>query len=176
MIGWRVADPDAISPADAGDNGSWWQRWIVRPLIQQLKQGTTPGKLAWTVAAGITLGIFPVFGTRAWLCLAAGVWFKLNQPILHTFKGMMYPLHLALIIPFIQFGQRLFGLGPLDLSVDALKSEAAAGLLDFFQHFGWVILRASAAWLVVAPFLLLGLKWLVMPAMKRLAARLRPAA
>lgn len=172
-----MADSDAISSADAdaGDSGSGWQRWIIRPLIQQLKQGTSPGKLAWTIAAGITLGIFPVFGTRAWLCLAAGVWFKLNQPILHTFKGMMYPLHLALIIPFIQFGQRLFGLEPLDLSIGWLKSEAAAGLAEFFQQFGWIVLRASLAWLVVAPVLLFGLKWLLTPAMKRLAGRLKSA-
>ena len=173
-----MPDTDAVSPSDADDGGrgGWWQRWIVRPLAQQLKQGTTPGKLAWTIATGITLGIFPVFGTRAWLCLTAGAVFKLNQPILHTFKGLMYPMHLALIIPFIQLGQRLFGLEPLELSVDSLKREAAAGMLDFFQHFGWVILRASAAWLLVAPFLLLGLKWLLSPVMKRLARKLSQAA
>lgn len=178
--GWFVGVPDthSVSPSDADSpgRGGRWQRWIVKPLVQQLKQGTTPGKLAWTVACGITLGIFPVFGTRAWLCLAAGATFKLNQPILHSFKGLMYPLHLALIIPFIQLGQWLFGLGPLDLSIDSLKREAAAGLADFFQQFGWVILRASAAWLLVAPFLLLGLKWLLIPAMKRLARKLPQAA
>jgi hypothetical protein len=171
-----VPDPDADPAEIRGEKPGWWQRWIVRPLVRQLKQGTTPAKLSWTIASGITLGIFPVFGTRAWLCLAAGAAFKLNQPILHTFKGLMYPAHLALIIPFIQFGQRLFGRAALDLSVDSLKREAAAGWWEFFQEFGGIILRAATAWLVVAPFLLLALKWLLTPAIKRLAAKLRPAA
>lgn len=173
-----VPDTDAVPSslaAEGNSRGGWVQRWIVRPLARQLKQGITPGKLAWTIASGITLGIFPVFGTRAWLCLAVGAGFKLNQPILHTFKGLTYPAHLALIIPFIQFGQWLCGRAALDLSVGSLKQQASAGLWEFFQEFGWVILRASAAWLLVAPFLLLGLKWLLTPAMNRLAKKLIPA-
>lgn len=179
VVSSTVPDTNAASTsptAKNGPRGGWLQRWIVWPLAQQLKQGITPGKLAWTAASGITLGIFPVFGTRAWLCLAVGAGFKLNQPVLHTFKAMTYPAHLALIIPFIQFGQWLCGRAALDLSVNSLKQQAAAGLWEFFQEFGWVILRASGAWLLVAPFLLFGLKWLLTPAMQRLARKLTPVA
>lgn len=150
-----------------------WQRWVVQPVVQQLKQGTSPDKLGWTIATGVTLGIFPVFGIRGWICLLAGVLFKLNQPLLHTFKGLMYPVHLALIIPFIQMGQWLHGRKPLLVSLDALKNEVEKGLWPFWQEFGWVVLRAATAWLLVAPVLLLIVKWLTTPALRRLVGKLK---
>jgi hypothetical protein len=175
LFGRAVADPDTEPTEARGEKPGWWRRWIVRPLARQLKQGTSPDKLGWTIGAGITLGIFPIFGTRAWLCLLAGVLFKLNQPLLHTFKGLMYPLHLALIIPFIRLGERLYGKAPLQLSLDTLKDGIANGAWTFWQEFGWIILQAASAWLLVAPVLLLILKWLVTPGLERLGRRLQPA-
>lgn len=136
-------------------------------MVGQLKQGISPEKLSWTIAVGLTLGIFPVLGTRAWLCLAAGWLFKLNQPVLHSFKSIAYPLHLALMIPFIQLGQRLYGQPPLKISIEILKGEVAKGAMSFWQEFGWIILRAATAWLLVAPFVLLAVKWLGTPVLRR---------
>ncbi len=171
-----MPDPAAEPAETRGEQPGWWRRWIVRPLTQQLRQGTSPDKLGWTIGTGITLGIFPIFGTRAWLCLLAGVLFKLNQPLLHTFKGLMYPLHLALIIPFVQLGQKLYGKTPLHLSLDTLKGGVANGAWTFWLEFGWIILRAASAWLLVAPPLLLLVKWLITPGLKRLGRRFQPAA
>lgn len=168
-----MADPDEDAFETDGEKPGLWRRWVVRPVVQQLKQGTSPDKLGWTIATGVTLGIFPVFGIRGWVCLFAGVLFKLNQPLLHTFKGLMYPLHLALVIPFIQMGQWIYGRPPLHISLDALKNEVERGLWPFWQEFGWVVLRASTAWLLVAPVLLLLVKELVSPALRGIVRKLR---
>lgn len=170
-----MADPDDDPSESDGKKPGLWRRWVVKPIVQQLKQGTSPDKLGWTIGTGVSVGIFPVFGIRGWICLFAGVFFKLNQPLLHTFKGLMYPVHLALIIPFIQMGQWIYGQPSLEISLDALKNEVEKGIWPFWQEFGWVVLRAATAWLLVAPLLLVIVKWLVAPALRGLVSKLKRA-
>ena len=175
MADGQVADDVDDSTGTNGRKPGFWQRWVVQPLVQQLKQGTSPDKLGWTIGSGVTLGLFPIFGTRGWLCFIAGVVFKLNQPLLHTFKGLIYPLHLATIIPFIQMGQWIYGKEPLRISIDVLKDEFELGFGVFLHDFGWVILRAATAWLLVAPVILILVKWITTPALRRLVRKLKRA-
>ena len=67
---------------------SRFRRWVVLPLINQLKRGTSPEELSWTIALGVTLGIFPIMGSTSLVCFIAGWIFKLNQAILHLFKSI----------------------------------------------------------------------------------------
>lgn len=144
-----------------------WRRLVVEPILGQLKQGISPDKLGWSIAAGVTVGIFPVWGTRAWICLLVGWLLKLNQPVLHGFKSLFYPVQVILMIPFIQMGQMIYGEPRLGLSAEVLKREFEQGAWDFAREFGWIILRASTAWLLVAPLLLIGLKWIVTPILRK---------
>ncbi len=168
---------DGNDPANSGEPArrrGWWRRWLWDPVVGQLKQGISPDKLGWTIGAGITLGVFPVLGTRAWLCLLAGWWFKLNQPVLHSFKSLVYPLHVALIIPFIHLGQWLYGKEGLRLSFEFLRTQFAEDPWGFWQEFGWIILRAASAWLLVAPFVLVAVKFAVTPILRRVGLKEKP--
>lgn len=152
---------------------SRWRRWVVNPLLAQLKQGTSPSKLGWTIATGVTLGLFPIPGTRGWLCLLAGFAYRLNQPLLHTFKGLVFPIHLSLIIPFIQMGQRLFGEEPLPLEADGLKRMMEPGTIEFLKQSAGMLLRAAVVWLAIAPVVLLGTYAVCVPLMRRLSDRIK---
>lgn len=168
-----MADDEDDSTETGGKKPGLWQRWVVRPVVQQLKQGTSPDKLGWTIGSGVALGLFPIFGTRGWLCFFAGIAFKLNQPLLHTFKGLIYPLHLATIIPFIQMGQWIYGKESLRISIQVLKDEFELGFGVFLHDFGWVVLRAATAWLLVAPIVLVAVKYLTTPALRGLVGKLK---
>ncbi len=61
---------------------SLWRRWVVKPVVAQLAQGTTPAKIAQAIAFGVTTGVFPLLGTTTVLALGVGVLLKLNQPVL----------------------------------------------------------------------------------------------
>ena len=176
MVSAEVNGSPEETTLGSGEKPGWWRRWVVNPVVGQLKQGISADKLGWTIGVGVTLGIFPILGTRAWLCLLAGWAFKLNQPVLHSFKSLVYPLHLVLMIPFIQMGQWLFGREPLRISMGMLKDEIAGGAMHFWQEFGWVILRAATAWLLVAPVILLVLKWAVTPVLRKLGKMKESAA
>lgn len=156
--GWAqiVNGPLQEGESVPASGGSWWRRWVVAPVLAQLKQGTSATKLAWTMATGVTLGLFPIPGTRGGLCLMAGIAFRLNQPLLHTFKGLVFPLHLFLLIPFIQMGQGLFGKEPLPLDAGGLERLMADGTWAFLKESAGMLLRAAVVWLGFAPVVLLG--------------------
>ena len=151
-----------------GSRKGFWRRWVTDPLGAQLVQGISAECLGWTIAAGVTLGIFPWFGVRAWICLFVGWFFRLNQPVLHLFKSLCYPLHLALLLPFVQFGQRLFGEPPLEISVSMFEESFNRGFGEFLREFGWILLHAGVAWLLVAPVLLIVLRLVATPVLRRM--------
>lgn len=151
-----------------GSPKRFWRRWVVEPLRAQVVQGISPERLGWTIGAGVTLGVFPLFGTRGWICLLAGWLFRLNQPVLHIFKSLSYPLHLALLLPFVQFGQWLFGRPPLEISVMMFEESYHRGVWEFLREFGGIMLRSGVAWLLVAPLLLVVIRLVATPVLLRM--------
>ncbi len=126
------------------------KRWVVEPIRNQLRKGASPGKLAWAITLGIVLGINPILGSTSIVCFAAGCLFKLNQPVLHLFKTLTYPLQLALVLVFIKAGQHLNNVPLLPLSITELISEMKAGPRAFLKDFGITMLYGLEAWALSA--------------------------
>jgi len=150
----------------------WWRRWFVTPLVNQLTQGSSPSKLAWTIAAGIVLGVFPIMGSTTLVCLFAGWILKLNQPILHIFKTAVYPLHLALILVFIRLGEMLHGVPLISFSIPELVAKFNADPLQFARDFGMAAWHGVTAWLLIAPVALFVIKISVLPVLVQMARSL----
>jgi uncharacterized protein (DUF2062 family) len=85
------------------------RRKLVQPFLDLLRQGITPEKVALTIALGLALGVTPVIGSTTLLCTLAAIVLKLNLPAIQLVNGVVYPLQLALIIPFLRAGAWLFG-------------------------------------------------------------------
>ena len=99
----------------------------------------------------------------------------MNQPVLHSFKSLVYPLQLALMIPFIQLGQRLYGKEPLRISVGMIRASLEADAMGFWRDFGWAILRAASAWLLLAPLILLVSKAIATPLLRKMRLKKKVA-
>jgi uncharacterized protein (DUF2062 family) len=129
----------------------WWRRWVVTPVMAQLKQGTSPRQAALAVAVGFTVGLFPLLGTPTLMTLAIGIPLKVNQVIAQIFKEIAYPLHLIAILPFLKAGAWLFGLPAVTLSLTTLKDRFLASPGAFFRDFGLLGLSGVGVWCLVAP-------------------------
>jgi uncharacterized protein (DUF2062 family) len=82
---------------------------IMEWLFAWLRAGTSPEKLALTIASGFVFGVFPMFGVPTALCsVAAAVW-RLNFPVLQAVNYLVSPLQIALLWPFLRWGAALFG-------------------------------------------------------------------
>ena len=162
-----------VDDADDGKRHVWWRRWIVDPIIDQLTRGVSPEKLSWTIALGVVFGVFPVMGSTTVVCLAVGWIFKLNQAILHVFKAMVYPLHLALILVFIRMGERLYGVPLIPFSIGELMVRFKNSPIQFARDFGLAAWHGISAWLLVAPIAAIIIKLAVTPLLNKLAELIR---
>jgi len=152
---------------------SWWRRWPLAPVVAQLTGGVSLDKTAWTIAMGMVLGIFPVMGTTTLVCLLIGWLCKLNQPVLHVFRAIVYPLHLLLILVFIRLGERLHGAPLISFSIPQLIRKFEESPLQFTSDFGMAAWHGVSAWLLVAPVAAVIIKMAAMPVLRRLSVSLK---
>jgi len=161
------------SPA-ASTPKSFWQRRVVVPIVQQLRQGITVEKIALTLALGCALSIFPILGATTILCGIAAIAFRLNQPLIQIINYLAYPVQLALLIPFYRAGERLLGRAPVPLNIPLLFERLHANAGQFFRDFGMIAVGGILAWSMVSPFLV-GIGYALLRAPLRvLAARIPP--
>lgn len=155
---------------------SLWQRRVVGPLTAQLRQGITPEQLALTLALGAVLGVFPILGATTALCAVAGVALRLNQPAIQLVNYLMYPLQIALLLPFYRAGEKLFGAEPVPIfSVTELISRFQAGPGQFMLDYGMVALYGIAVWALLAPVAAALIYLTARPPLRAAAIRLRTA-
>jgi hypothetical protein len=86
------------------------------PILALLRMGATPRTLAWSIAVGLMIGLNPIIGSTTLLCLAAALRFRLNVIASQIANHAVFPLELALVIPFIRLGSRVFRTAAMPLT------------------------------------------------------------
>jgi len=114
------------------------QRRVVKPVMDLLRMGATPERLAWSIAAGLLIGINPVLGSTTVLALAVASAFRLNYVASQLGNHLMYPLELLLFPVWIALGSRLFGTPGLKLGRHELMLEV--------KHHPWQTTKALWTW------------------------------
>ncbi|MEH0158092.1 DUF2062 domain-containing protein [Limibacter armeniacum] len=127
---------------------SFLKRKLIDPLLNLLKQGISPHKLALSVALGTAVGVFPLFGTSTTICLILGFLLGLNQPATQLANYFVYPLQLILLVPFIQVGTHYFGPESFSISATELSEQFTADWFGTIQRLGGVLMAAVLAWCV----------------------------
>jgi uncharacterized protein (DUF2062 family) len=146
----------------------WWKRICLRivSLVEKRLQavltcGLTPQKLAQTLCVGAALGIMPLLWGTSLLCLLLAHYFRLNQIALQSVNYLLYPVQLALLVPFFKLGTWLFPWGP-QVPQNMLSVLFRTPGLPSLNILGWITLKSLTAWLVTAlPLALLayGILW-----------------
>lgn len=101
-------------------------------ILEELKTGTSPEKIALSLAIGGAIGIFPLIGTTMALCAFLGFILRLNPVSIQIANYAMYPFQVILIVPFLKLGAYLSG-KELDLAwayklVEGDNSQVLEGL------------------------------------------------
>lgn len=87
----------------------WTRKTIVGPLLRLLRNGATPERLAWSLAAGVMIGVNPLFGSSTVVMILLAWMLRLNQPASQIGVHTVYPLQILLFLPFVHAGSRAFG-------------------------------------------------------------------
>ena len=133
------------------ESPSWLRRRVWAPILDLLRQGLTPEKIALSLAAGITLGIFPVLGSTTLLCAVAAYALRLNLPAIQLVNYLVYPLQIALLLPFLRAGEWLFGAERLPFSVAEILALLRADVGLAFATLWTATWHAVVVWAFVGP-------------------------
>jgi uncharacterized protein (DUF2062 family) len=119
-----------------------------REVVCWLRQGVSPRRLALTLALGFAVGCIPVVGVPTVLCAALAFGLRLNLPAIQAANYAAMPFQLALIVPFVRLGGRLFSAGVQP----GLRAAALPhlGSLNVLNDLGALAGHALVAWLLVA--------------------------
>ena len=141
-----------------------------KPLVTLMKQGATPEMLTLSLACGLTIGSFPLLGTTTAICTGLALAFRLNLPVMLLGNFIVYPLQLALIVPFIILGERLFGSGAA-INPHDFALLLRADVLKALRLMSGAAIRAALAWALVAPVAVLGSYLVLLPVLRRIGKR-----
>jgi uncharacterized protein (DUF2062 family) len=122
-----------------------------------------------TLAIGLILGLFPIFGATTTLCVLAALWLRLNQPVILLVNWISAPLQLPGMYLFVRVGERLTHSGPVQFSVPGLIQQCRASPLQCLRLFGMTGLRSVLAWLLIAPPIAALAYFALRPPLRRLA-------
>jgi len=141
---------------------------VVVPVVQQLKQGVTPGKLALSLALGVVVSVMPVLGITTIFAVALCALFRLNYAAVVAANYAAYPLQILLYLPFFKLGAWVTRGPPVPFSLPQVKAELAVGVWPTVVKYAEANVRAMVAWIVVAPIA----TWILYLALRPLLARL----
>ncbi len=144
---------------------------VVHRVLDLLKQGITPEKIALCAALGISIAIFPVLGSTTLLCTLAAFIFKVNLPLIQLVNYLAYPLQLLLILPFIRAGEFLFRETPITLSVPQMLQMIRQDILGTIRSLWIVTLHAMAVWLFIGPLITVILTLILTPVIRKLGVK-----
>ena len=146
-----------------------------RRILELLRQGITPEKVALTIALGITLGVTPVVGSTSLLCALAAMRLRLNLPLIQLVNYFVYPAQLALLIPFLRTGEWILGAPRFPISLAQIFALIRASVWNAFITLWSAALHALLAWLLVGSVATVVLYLLLAPTLRQLSAESRRA-
>jgi len=152
------------------------KRRLVRPVLSLLKGGVTPEKMALSLSLGVVLGIFPVLGTTTVLCTIAAVVLKLNLPAIQSVNYFLYPIQIALLIPFFRLGEIVFRAPRFPISVAQIREMAHGSVWTTVQTLWTTAWHAIVVWSLLAPVLAGILYRILKPVLRRAWQAARPPA
>jgi len=144
-----------------------FRRRILIPILDLLRQGITPEKIALSIALGITLGVTPVLGSTSILCFLAAVVLRLNAPAIQLVNYLVYPLQFALLIPFIRIGEWIFGSQPIQISASQVLQLIREDVWTAIATLWTATMHALVAWLAIGSVVSLLLYLLLAPVLRR---------
>jgi uncharacterized protein (DUF2062 family) len=110
----------------------------MNPILDLLRVGASPRKLAWSMAIGFAIGINPLLGSTTLVSLLAAFLFRLNLVASQIANHIVYPLQLLLFFVFIRLGDHLFHTGRMPMGRKAI--------LEAVRHHPWDTTRELWSW------------------------------
>jgi hypothetical protein len=148
----------------------FYQR-MIRPILDLLRQGVTPEKLALSLALGSALGVIPALGWSTTLCAIAAMVLKLNLPAIQLVNYFVYPAQIVLIVPFFRLGEKLFRAAHFPISAPQIYAMFHASMWKATKLLWTTVWHALVVWGMIAPVFVGLVYTMVTPVLRRVLQR-----
>jgi uncharacterized protein (DUF2062 family) len=151
----------------------WVKRKFLFPLIKAVRAGISIEKLAVSLALGITVGLIPLYGFTTLIVGFIALSLRLNFIAAQIAHYIVYPLQVALLVPFLKLGDAIIKCSDISFSV---KQYAHLFKTDFWGalHELWLVnLSAVIIWLIIAVPLFILLYYTIRYFVRRYFIRLK---
>ena len=147
----------------------------LRPLIALLRQGVTPEKIALGLALGIVIGVTPMIGSTTVLCGIAALVLRLNPAAIQVVNYFMFPVQLALLIPFLRAGEVVFGAAHNPVTLEGIRQMVQTNVWHAVATLWTSTVHALAVWAALGALAVFPIYRILLPLLRKLA-RLREVA
>lgn len=144
-------------------------------MVRLLRRGASPKRLAWSLTIGFIIGINPVIGSTTVLTIAVSHLFRLNHPASQLGTHSAYPFQILLLLPFLQAGSLVFGMGPLPLQSSEILQMVKTHPLNLLRTLWTWEWHALVLWVVMAIVVTPALAALLTRILERAARKPRTA-
>jgi uncharacterized protein (DUF2062 family) len=144
---------------------------IANTLSDFLHQGITPEKLAFSIAIGIGIGIFPLFGLATLFCTLAAIVCRLNLRPVQIANYVAFPLQILLFSPQVRLGEKMFATKPFPLYPPQVVDMLHRDMFRTLNGLGHAAGHALAAWMLIAPVSVAVIYFSVAPYLLSLATK-----
>ena len=141
-------------------------------VVEWLKCGISPRRLAFTLALGFAIGCIPVLGVTTAICALVAMLLGLNMPAIQAANWLAMPLQVVLLIPFLKLGQWLFPASSIVFTRDEMLGRIQAAPWQTVEQMGGLFGHALLAWMITAAPLLLVMTALLTPLMHWVTKRI----
>lgn len=162
----------ANDPTPQPPQPSWIYRRLALPVLSLLRLGTSPERLAWSLAVGVAVGINPVLGSTTIACFIVAFALRLNLAASQVTNHLVYPLQLLLFLPFLKLGTRIFGTSSIPISPAELFHLARTRPIALSRILWSWEGHALVVWLAVAAIAAPLIAAMLIPILRRLQARM----
>ena len=123
---------------------------IIEKAKRTLSKGLDKKKVVYSIAIGLSGGIFPVLGTTTVLCIGLTFLFRANHAIVQLINWAVYPLQIIFYIPLIKLGTVIFSGPDFELSFLQVKEAFQSGFFNGIEIIGMAHLYGILAWIIVS--------------------------
>lgn len=141
------------------------------PILGFLKQGMSAKKLALAVSLALIIGIVPLPWVSTLLCTAIALLFRLNLPVIQFVNQIVYPLQIALFVPFLKGGEYLLESPPTNLTIDQITEMIQSDVFAAAKVLWQIMLTATFSWSLLCVPLFFIVYFTLLPILKRYAKR-----